>query len=273
MLRFLYSTVPGRVLLRPLASRALSRAAGRFMDSRASRPLIGPFVRKNGIDLSEYLPEEYASFNAFFTRRIRPEKRPFDMAEDHLAAPCDALLSAYRIDPDSRFPVKRSLYSVSELLGGDPRAGEFQGGICLVFRLCVNHYHRYHYFDSGSKGENHFIPGALHTVRPIALEHESVFIRNCREYTFLETDHFGPAAQIEVGAMLVGKIQNHHGACRFRRGDEKGMFLYGGSTVILLLKHGAAEIPDGLFYETNQGLETPVLCGQAIGKARRSAQE
>ena len=95
MLRFLYGTAAGRLLLRPLTAPALSRLAGRFMDSRASRVLIGPFVRRNHIDLADYLPARYGSFNAFFTREIRPEKRPFDPRPESLCAPCDGLLSAY----------------------------------------------------------------------------------------------------------------------------------------------------------------------------------
>lgn len=264
MLRFLYETAPGRLLLRPLVSRGFSRAAGRFMDSRASRPLIGPFARRNQIDLSEYLPADYDSFNSFFTRQIRPECRPFDERTDCLTAPCDGLLSAYRVSEGRVFSIKESRYDLDALLGGDPRAALFAGGVCLVFRLCVQHYHRYRYFDSGVKGENHFVPGVLHTVRPIALRHTQVFLQNCREYTFLDTDHFGLAAQIEVGAMLVGRIRNLHGRHRFARGEEKGMFLYGGSTVVLLLQRGAAELPEALFEATQRGLETPVRCGEAL---------
>ena len=266
-LRFLYHTAPGRALLRPLTAPALSRAAGRWMDGRASRRLIGPFVRKNGIDLAEYLPEEYASFNAFFTRRIRPERRPLDDAPDALIAPCDGLLSAYRIAPDAAFAIKGSRYTARDLLGGDAAADAFSGGVCLVFRLCVNHYHRYCYFDSGEKGENRFLPGRLHTVRPIALAAGPVFVQNSREYTLLHTEHFGLCAQIEVGALLVGRIENYHGAGRFARGEEKGRFLYGGSTVVLLLGPGAADIPQTLFDKTARGGETPVRMGQRIGSA------
>ena len=267
VLRFLYGTAAGRLLLRPLTSRVFSGMVGRFMDSRASRALIGPFVRKNRIDLADYLPARYDSFNAFFTREIRPEKRPFDSRLESLCAPCDGLLSVYPIGEDTAFAIKGSLYTPASLLGDDLRAAQFTGGTALVFRLCVNHYHRYRYFDSGVKGENRFIPGVLHTVRPIALAHTDVFVQNCREYAFLETDHFGTAAQIEVGAMLVGKIRNLHGPCRFARGQEKGMFLYGGSTVVLLLEKDAACLPESFFDATVRGLEIPVRCGQVIGRA------
>ena len=162
--------------------------------------------------------------------------------------------------------IKGSDYRISDLLGGSDKAELFSGGIALVFRLCVTHYHRYVYFDSGSKGENVFIKGKLHTVRPIALEALPVFVRNCREYTIMKTDNFGTAAQIEVGALLVGKIKNHHGEHTFSRGEEKGMFLYGGSTVVLLLEKDKAILDKSLFEATQKGEETPVVMGERLGE-------
>ena len=268
-LGFLYGTAPGRLLLRPLTARWLSRLAGRFMDSGLSKPLIAPFIRKNGIEMGDYIPEDYPGFNAFFTRRIRPEARPLDMEADHLMAPCDGRLSVYAIDENSVFTIKRSRYDVSALLGGDACADQYRGGVALVFRLCVDDYHRYHYLDDGTKGANHFIPGVLHTVRPIALAHTDVFIQNCREYTLLNTAHFGSVAQIEVGALLVGRISNNQGAGSFRRGEEKGKFLYGGSTIVLLLPPGAAEIKDRFWQATARGEEVRVRLGQCVGHARK----
>ncbi len=272
-LRFLYHTVPGRLLLRGLTRPWLSRLAGRWMDSRFSRGMIARFVRRNGIDLAEYEPEEYSSFNAFFTRRIRPECRPVDRTPDSLIAPCDGLLSVYPVEADARFAIKGSSYSVPELLGGDEAAARFAGGLCLVFRLCVDHYHRYCYFDDCEKGENIYLPGRLHTVRPIALASCPVFVQNSREYTLMRTAHFGLAAQIEVGALMVGKIENRHGTGRFARGEEKGRFLYGGSTIVLLLEPGAAELPTAYFEATVRGEETPVRLGQKIGARQALTEE
>lgn len=81
----------------------------------------------------------------------------------------------------------------------------------------------------------------------------------------METAHFGTVTQIEVGAMLVGKIQNHHGTGIFVRGQEKGMFLYGGSTIVLLLEKERASLSESIFSNTEQGLETPVQMGQILG--------
>ena len=175
------------MLLRPLTARPLSRAAGWLLNRRVSCALIGPFIRKSGIRMADYLPETYHSFNDFFTRHIRPELRPLPQDPVCLSAPCDGRLSAYHLEETGVFDIKGSRYDVRALLGGDPRAALFAGGDCLVFRLCVDDYHRYHYIDDGEKGENVFIPGRLHTVRPIALEHTNVFIQNCREYTLMQT--------------------------------------------------------------------------------------
>ena len=136
-----------------------------------------------------------------------------------------------------------------------------------MFRLCVTHYHRYCYPASGVKGDNVFLKGRLHTVRPIALEACPVFTENCREYTVIDTEQFGSVLQMEVGAMLVGKILNHHGAGPITRGQEKGMFLYGGSTVILLLEKGRATLAPHLLEASLCGEEVPVQMGQPIGKA------
>ena len=264
---FLYRTVPGRMLLKLLICRGLSQAAGRVLSSPVSRPLIAPFIRKNGIDLTDYAEEDYSCFNDFFCRRIRPERRPLPADPAELMAPCDGLLSAYRITDGMVLPIKQSRYSVSDLLGMDAAARRFRDGVCLVFRLCVDNYHRYCYVDNGQKGPNVFLPGVLHTVRPIALESVPVFVRNCREYTIMETAHFGTVAQIEIGALLVGRIDNRDGAASIRRGEEKGRFLYGGSTVVLLLEKDRVSFDEALFNATANGIETPVVLGQVLGRA------
>ncbi|MBE5846424.1 MAG: phosphatidylserine decarboxylase [Lachnospiraceae bacterium] len=265
MLRFLYGTRPGRVLLKCLTDPALSRVCGSFMDSRFSCFLIGPFIKKNNIDMTQFESDGFHCFNDCFSRHVKPGYRPIEMAEDALISPSDGFLSAYSITGETVLPVKQSEYTIRDLIGDDALAEEFRDGLCLVFRLCVNHYHRYHYFDDGSKGENHFIPGILHTVQPIALRHHPVFVRNAREYTVMETAHFGKAIQVEVGAMLVGKIKNHHGTHTFKRGEEKGTFLYGGSTIILLLKKDAAVLDAPFLNELGTGVEVPVKMGQKIG--------
>lgn len=265
ILTFLYHTVPGRKILKVLTKPELSGMVGRFMDSSYSKFLIPYFVKKNHIDLSQFEKKEYQNFNECFCRKIRPELRPIDKNENSFISPCDGLLSAYHIEDGLVIPVKGSHYGMTDLLRDEELAKKYEGGICLVFRLCVNHYHRYCYLDNGMKEDNTFIPGVLHTVRPIALREVPVFTENTREYTVLHTDNFGDVVQMEVGAMLVGKIDNYHGESSFQKGQEKGRFLYGGSTIILLLEKGKVDIPKKAFYATAKGKELSVRMGQKIG--------
>ena len=265
-LRFLYNTVPGRLLLRVLSQRWLSCLCGTFLDSSASRCLIKRFVRKNNILLDDYYSDHFTSFNDFFTRQIKEGRRPIPSDPSVLISPSDGLLSVYSISENTVVPAKQSHYSIPALLSDDVLSKKYHNGICLVFRLCVDHYHRYCYVDSGEKGENIFLPGKLHTVRPIALEHFPVFVQNCREYTVISTENFGDVVQMEVGALLVGKIKNHHGKASVKRGEEKGMFLFGGSTIILLFEKDRVQLNEALFYATEKGLETPVQMGQVLGR-------
>ena len=270
-LRFLYNTVPGRVVLRLLSARWISRLAGAFLDTGASKIFIKPFVRGANIDLRDYIADGFRCFNDCFTRQIKPGLRRFDPDPAALCAPCDGLLSVYEIGGDGTvIPAKQSRYTVSSLLGSAETAARFYGGYALVFRLCVEHYHRYAFADGGVKKAGNFIPGRLHTVRPVALEARPVFVENCREVTLIDSDGFGELAQIEIGAMLVGRIANHRSAETFRveRGGEKGMFLYGGSTVVLLVAKDAAEIDAELIDAAARGLETPVKMGERLGTAK-----
>jgi len=117
-----------------------------------------------------------------------------------------------------------------------------------------------------SQEDNIFIPGVLHTVRPIALREIPVFTENCREYTLMHTAHFGKVVQVEVGAMLVGKIRNYHRRYSFSRGEEKGCFLYGGSTIIVLLQKNRVNIFPDIRKASLEGREVPVRLGQAVGE-------
>lgn len=264
-LRFLYYNKFGGLILRLINRRWLSKLVGRYMDGRLSRRKIKKYIKKHGIDMSDYIEEDYKSFNAFFTRRIKPELRPFDMSPDALVSPCDAKVSVYGISDGLTFNVKGFDYTVETLLGDKTLAEEFAGGTCIVFRLAVTDYHRYFFFDGGNASGNTFIKGRLHTVQPVALSRRRVFTENCREYTVLDTDNFGKAVMVEVGAMMVGRIVNDVKSGRFERGTEKGRFEFGGSTVILLLQKDKATLDPEFSENTENDRETIVKCGEKIG--------
>ena len=262
---FLYHTTAGRCLLQLLIRPGVSKAMGAFLDTGFSRHLVNPFVKATKLDLSDYPECVYKSFNDFFTRHIREGKRPVDMTPGALAAPCDGKLTVYPITAEGLFDIKHSVYSVSDLLRDETLAREFEGGTCLIFRLTPDDFHRYSFMDDGSVLETKTLPGVLHTVRPIAFRRYPVFSENAREYAVLETANFGKDIQMEVGALFVGRIVNHS-LTSFTRGQEKGKFEFGGSTVILLLQKGAAVIDEELLENTRNQLESIVRLGQTLGK-------
>jgi len=272
-LRFLYETAAGRVCLKLLTRRSVSKLVGAYMNSRISKLNIKRSIQSCGIDLSEYEITDYRKFscyNDFFTRQIKKEKRPLAAAPDVFISPCDSKLSVYGINEDSCFFIKGSVYTVADLLGGNKAlADQFMGGYYLIFRLTVDNYHRYCYIDNGTKEENIFIPGVLHTVNPISLKKYNIYKQNCREYTVLHTENFGDVVQVEIGAMMVGRIKNHHGACSFRKGEEKGMFEFGGSTIVLLVKKDILTIDGDILANSAENIETAVKMGERIAVKRQ----
>ena len=188
-----------------------------------------------------------------------------DMTKNSFISPCDAKLSVYKLDSDSVFEIKNSLYRASDLVKCKKLADKYNGGWCMIFRLEVDDYHRYCYIDNGTKSKNNFIKGVLHTVNPIAAEARHIYAENSRELTLLRTENFGDILQMEVGAMLVGKIHNHHGIDKVYRGQEKGYFMFGGSTVILLLEKGRFEADEDILRNSLAGYETEVKYGEKIG--------
>lgn len=263
---FLYGTFIGRLLIKLFSCPFFSKLIGFFLDSSLSIFMIKRFVRKNNINMSLYEKDKFNSFNDFFTRKMKVENLNIDMDSNVFIAPCNAKLTCYEIDEKSLFRIKNSYYSVSDLLDGNPIYKAYEGGYMLVFRLCADDYHRYIYLDDGVKEKNVFIPGVLNTVRPIAFEHFDIYKRNSREYTVLHTEHFDDIVQVEVGALLVGKISNLHQEHEFKRGEEKGMFEFGGSTIVLLVKKDIVEMDKDIIRNSMEEAETLVTMGTQIGK-------
>ena len=266
VLSALYDHAAGRAVLKVLTSPWVSRAGGAILRTRASRVFIKPFVRRAGIPLEDFLGAPYQSYNDFFCRKIKPELRPVSMDPEEFISPCDSRLTALPITPEQRFFLKGSAYTLESLLRDPDLGQQFSGGWCLIFRLCVDDYHRYCYVADGEKSENVVLPGVLHTVNPIACDHYPIYKENAREYSLLQTQEWGQILMMEVGALMVGKIVNHHGAAQVFRGQEKGYFQFGGSTVVLLVEKDRLALDEKILENSQKGLETRVLYGQSIGK-------
>ena len=139
----------------------------------------------------------------------------------------------------------------------------------IVIRLTVDDYHRYCYCTNGQKGKNHFIHGVLHTVNPIANDYVPIYKENARSYTIISSESFGDVLQMEVGALCVGRIVNYHENKQVCRGEEKGRFEFGGSTVILMVEQKNIQIAPSLLTNTDNGYETYIHMGEILGKKTR----
>ncbi len=260
----------GRAITNRLLCRhPLSKLYGAIQGSGPSRKNIAPFVRQYGIDLAEAVvpPGGFASFNDFFIRRLTPAARPVAQAADALVSPADSRLQMFTIESHSRLTIKGAAVTVPQLLGRPTLAGMFEGGLCLVFRLAPCDYHRFGYLDDGRQGPVHVIDGPLHSVNPLSLRHKpEVHATNYRHWCLVHSPRLGTHLQIEVGAMMVGSIVQHRpdgGLCR--RGEEKGYFQFGGSTVIVILPPGRAVIDPDIAEYSSQGIEALVRYGERVG--------
>ena len=265
-----YGTRPGRWITSTLLCRRwISRLYGRFQDHPLSKRQIAPFIRQYHVDLDqvEIPPKGFTSFNSFFIRRLKADARPIDARPDRLIAPADSRLQIFPIEPDLTLNIKGLWTTLPQLLGTAHVSDRFQGGLCLCFRLAPCDYHRFGYAAEGNQGPVHTIDGPLHSVSPLALRHyKNVLSTNVRQWCFIQSLDLGTLVQIEVGAMMVGSIvqqQPRGGPCR--RGQEKGYFQFGGSTVLLIIEPGRVHIDDNIMEWSVKGIETLVSYGESIG--------
>ncbi len=272
LIKWSYETPTGRTLSEVLFKRKfISWLYGWVQDRPNSSKKIAKFVEELGIDMTEAVREnieQYSSFNDFFAREIKPHSRPVEQKNDMLISPADGRVFAYEnIDIQKVVQVKGFNYSLGELLDDKVLAQKYQGGVCLVVRLCPADYHRFHFCDSGIASGTKKIKGHYYSVNPMALHQiASLYCRNKREITILESDNFGSIAYIEVGATAVGSIiQTYEMDSRVVKGQEKGYFKFGGSTVILFMEKEKVKIDEDLLINTETGYETKVNMGERIG--------
>lgn len=263
---FLYKTVPGKMILSAVMKTHADRILVRFLISKYSRPIIGIYARKHGVDISLCEKRKYRTFQEFFARQCNACS--MDYCHNHLISPCDGWLSCYRLESNSVFEIKGSRYSVEDITEIENKeiVERYEGGTCLVIRLCASDCHHYCYIDDGWKEEDHFIPGELHSVQPAAFEGRQILTHNRRSWCVLETKNFGSVIQAEIGALIVGGIVNEKNAASVRRGEEMGHFELSGSTIVLLFgPERIALLPE--FAAGTIEKEVRVRKGQWIGMA------
>lgn len=268
---FLYGNPLGFAITDSLLVRhSVSRFYGGIQDTGWSGRKVAPFVKKFKIDMADFEKGPFRTFNDFFVRRFAPGKRSFPLEASLMGAFAEARYLAFEsLHASDALPVKGLRLAASDVLGATPGKERFEGGPCLLARLCPVDYHRFHYPDDGRTAHWHREKGLLHSVNPAAFRRRpDVFLSNERQVSLLETHNFGMLAYVEVGALMVGKIVPTHPLERpFLRGQEKGYFLFGASTVIVYGEKGAWKPSDDLLLHSAEGLETLVELGQPVARS------
>jgi phosphatidylserine decarboxylase len=254
-------TVAGALIQRLLPRRLSCRCMYRLARTRVAwirDPLIRWFSRRYGVDTNEAALgrlEDYATFNEFFTRALKPGARPVDDTGDGVAAPCDGTLTELgTLERDVMLQAKGSTYSLTALLGEDsPDVRPFIDGSYATIYLAPSDYHRVHTPVAGRLLRARYIPGDRYSVNAAMVRAiPQLFCRNERVVCWLEAP-FGPVAVVLVGALNVSSISitgrgeipsgpehtwQPREPVRLAKGAELGRFNL-GSTVVALFSRGA----------------------------------
>lgn len=273
VIRWLYNSPYGKWITPVLSRSYLSHIYGLFQNSTFSSRKVIPFIREYGIKIDEFVIDKnhtdqrpYASFNNFFIRKFKEGRRNFISKDNIMPAFCEARYLGFNyIDNNHSIPVKGKYLTPEAILANKSWSKIFLNGPILVARLCPVDYHRFHFPDKGKVIDHYHLTGQYHSVNPVALKQkQNIFSTNERQVTILETDNFGKLAYIEVGAMCVGKIIQTSNMKQFNRGDEKGYFLFGGSTVIVMGEKGKWQPEPDIIKYSLKGIETFVKLGHRI---------
>lgn len=271
VLKWTYSSPIGMTLLEAvIKKRMTSSLYGWYLDRKISKKKVHSFINNFNIDMSitEKDAREYSSFNDFFSRKYKSSARSIATDPNSLISLGEGRLFAHEnINLDKLVQVKGFTYSLRELIKNDRIAEKYDKGTCLILRLCPTDYHRFHFIDSGICSPTTKIKGAYYSVNPVALQKvQKLFCENKREWSTFYSDHFGEVLYIEVGATCVGSIiQTYIPQKQVKRGDEKGYFKFGGSTVILFFEPNTVKIDEDIVQQTQLGYESYVLLGEKIG--------
>ncbi|BDD07078.1 archaetidylserine decarboxylase [Aureibacter tunicatorum] len=266
IMNWLYGTVVGKASLNLLLKRKLiTQIVGKFMDSKFSKKHAYDFIEKYKLDMSEYEQKLYKNFNDFFYRKIVPEKREI---EKGLVSPADGKILAFQSLSDvDKFCIKGCEFSVDSFLCNKELADKYRDGAMVIVRLAPTDYHRFHFPADGIISETESIKGHYYSVSPLALRRSlEIFCRNHRTISTLETKEYGDVMISEIGATMVGSIiQTYNVNDEVAKGQEKGYFAFGGSTLLMLFEKGKVCIEKEFLNNTEQGYETKIQMGQRIG--------
>lgn len=272
-LRWTYGTLAGRISLNVLVKRAIfSHWYGWRMDQPSTREKIAPFIEQYGLDPSEFLCDvkDFASFNEFFFRKLKPEARPIHADPSSVVFPADGRhLCVPNLSQCDGLFVKGEMFSLDKLLQDRKLADQYAEGSLLLSRLCPVDYHRFHFPAAGVPGATRLINGPLYSVNPIALcQNIHILATNKRCVTELQTQAFGKVLLLEIGATCVGSIcQTSTAGQPVPKGSEKGYFRFGGSSTITVFEPGRVRFDQDLIDNSKQRRELYARVGDRMGSS------
>lgn len=232
---------------------------------------IEPFIKNFEVNTEEFLYpiSSFQSFNDFFIRKLKPEARPIEKDSDCAIIPADGRYFFYEnIKKCDGFLVKEQKFDLSELLQNNDLANEYQEGSMVLARLCPSDYHRFHFPCGCIPGPTSVINGWLNSVNPMAVKQNiRIMSQNKRTLCRLQSKEFGQILFLEVGALCVGRIQQTYLPNQEqKKGNEKGYFEFGGSSLIILFQKNKILFDPDLLEATKQGLEIYCQMGQKMGR-------
>ena len=264
---WLYNNPVGEATLWALVKRKLvSTIYGNMMDRSSSTKKIQPFVEEFDIDMSSVQKQKFNSFNDFFTRKLKNNARPVDANSTITVSPADGKLLAYADISNSDFIIKGYRFDILSFLNNADLAQKYLDGTLVIIRLAPFDYHRFHFPVSGRVSSITHIDGDYYSVNPLALRNIiAIFCLNKREFIIISNPLFGDVVMAEVGATMVGSIIQTYTGGDVKKGEEKGYFKFGGSSVVLLFEKNKILIDDDLLINTLKGYETAIKEGERIG--------
>lgn len=271
-LRWVYETHLGKIALWALIRRAaFSEFYGWAMSRPASREKVLPFCEEFKMDVSEFAekPESYASFNDFFSRKLKPGARPIAPGENLAVLPADGRhLALPKISAATQIYAKGQCFDLAAFLGDAELAKRYADGAMVCSRLCPTDYHRFHFPVSGTPSAPRVINGALYSVNPIALAQNVGYLwENKRVLVEIDSPRFGKVLQVLVGATNVGTIvPTYTAGSPAEKGDELGYFRFGGSFIATIFEPGKIRIADDLIENSARGYETFAKMGTPLGE-------
>lgn len=241
-----------------------------------SRRKIIPFIRDFDVDPKEFekRPEEFYSFNDFFIRKLKKSSRPLEADAKIAILPADGrYLAVQDLSQMDRFYVKGQSFDLVEFLKDELLAEEYKDGTFVFARLCPTDYHRFHFPFDCTPSQACLIKGFLYSVNPIALRKRlQILWENKRVLTTLLSEEFGKVLFIEIGATNVGSIKQTFTPLKpCKKGDEKGYFEFGGSSIVMLFKKGSILLDEDLVHYAREAMEVRGLFGESLGKSMKTS--